>query len=1097
MTDPETPDSISLPALNLGPITYTIGYADQSLLPAQTIHVRSSEMVPISAKIKAQCLTLEGGFRVIVTDRSKVSRPDGVDAVLHVSDKETKWLSHRVREEALQVVETSGLSELARRAQITWQDSVRYVAEKPPGDKQEDMGLRPPQLGALFSVGSHWSLSDAPATIVMPTGTGKTETMLSVVAAHQLANVLVALPSKALRSQTARKFLTFGLLRELNVLDPAVTNPVVGVVMRRPKTEADLQLFKDCNVTLGIPASLVEGTAKPLITQVAEHVTSLIVDEAHHVAANTWRHLRDAFQNRRVLQFTATPYRNDNKLVDGTVIYSYPLGNAQADDYFAPIKFSPIYEPDDELADRAIAECAIQQLRDDIESDRDHLLMARCKGIERAERVHKIYEELASDLNPLLIHSDLTDSDERVERLLAREACIVVCVNMLGEGVDIPALKIAAVHDSHQSLAVLLQFVGRFARKTKDKEKLGEATVVGNIANTNVSSSLERLYSQDSDWNTVLRELSSDAAKEHAEFVEFLENSKIFETGDESDLSSVSPQSLRPTFSTLFYRATRFRPKKFHEGLSDSYSVVKVWINEESNTLYFVTHSNERVKWTRSKEIVSYQWDLFVLHYDEMNQLLYLSSTNKGSNFAGLAKAVGAGNQIFGEVMFRSLGNIGRLVFNNLGVTKHGRRNLSFAMYTGADIKEALGQTETQGSRKSNISGHGWEDGQHITIGCSYKGRTWSKNAGTIPHFNQWAQGVGAKLIDETIDTKAVVANVLIPEWTTRYPDYEVLSLDWPNELLSRAEDRVSLSGGHFELELHQIDLEFEELNDERNHLTFSVVADGGEEPIATFTIHPRGEAGYDVTQLAGPTLTLTVGKLEWLLPDYFKDYPPIIRFVDLSEVDGNILLKAENSGLVPIPEERLVPWQWPYTDITKESIWKGQDKREDSIQWRMATHYVEEDFSVVFDDDGAGEAADLVCLKEEDNHIRLVLVHCKFSGKPEEGKRIKDVVEVASQAVRSARRPGNFTRLMDHIGHRDKTRNLASGRKLFLVGTRAEISRLEKLHRFKQVKTEIIIVQPGVSKSKITEDQSIVLGAAVAFIKQTLGLDMDVICSD
>ena len=929
----------------------------------------------------------------------------------------------------------------------------------------------------------------------MPTGTGKTETMLSVVAAHQLGNVLVAVPGKALRSQTARKFLSFGLLRDLNVLDPAVTNPVVGTVLRRPKSSADLQMFKDCNVIIGIPASLVAGTAKPLIDQVTDHVNTLIVDEAHYVAANTWRHLRDAFQKRRVLQFTATPYRNDNKLVDGSVIYSYPLGAAQKDYYFAPIKFSPIYELDDELADQAIAECAIQQLRKDLKDGNDHLLMARCKGIERAEHIHEIYEELASDLNPILIHSELTDNDERVERLLARSARITVCVNMLGEGVDIPALKVAAVHDSHQSLAVLLQFVGRFARKNKDT--LGEATVVGNIADTNVSASLERLYNQDSDWNTLLREFSSAAAKEHAEFVDFLENSTLFETGDNSDLASVSAQSLRPIFSTLFYKATRFRPQKFHEGLSDSHSVVKVWINEESNTLYFVTHSNERVKWTRSKEIFSQQWDLFVLHYDEMHQLLYVASTNKGSNFAELANAVGAGDQITGETMFRSLGNIGRLVFNNLGVTKHGRRNLSFAMYTGADIKDALGQTETQGSRKSNISGHGWEEGHHITIGCSYKGRAWAKNAGTIPQFNQWAQSVGAKLVDESIDTKAVIANVLIPEWTTCYPDYEVLSLDWPNELLSRAEDRVSVTDDTFELELHQIDLLFDQINSARTLLTFSIIADDRDQAIATYCIQPRGEAGYNITQTAGPSLTLSVGSLEKLLVEFFKDYPPIIRFVDLSEVDGNILLKAENFGPVPIPQERLVPWQWPDTDITKESIWKGQEKREDSIQWRMATHYVDQEFAVVFDDDGAGEAADLVCLKEEDSHIRLVLVHCKFSIKPKEGKRIKDVVEVASQAVRSARRPSNFTRLMDHIGHRDRSRKLVTGRKLFLAGSRSEVSRIEKLHRFKEVKTEIIIVQPGVSKSKLSEDQSIVLGAAVAFIKQTLGLDVDVICSD
>ena len=40
----------------------------------------------------------------------------------------------------------------------------------------------------------------------------------------------------------------------------------------------------------------------------------------------------------------------------------------------------------------------------------------------------------------------------------------MVCVDMLGEGFDLPALKVAAIHDPHKSLGVTLQFVGRFAR---------------------------------------------------------------------------------------------------------------------------------------------------------------------------------------------------------------------------------------------------------------------------------------------------------------------------------------------------------------------------------------------------------------------------------------------------------------------------------------------------------------------------------------------------------------------------------------------------------------------------------------------------------
>lgn len=37
-------------------------------------------------------------------------------------------------------------------------------------------GFRSAQLGAIFAIKSYWTVSNESATIVMPTGTGKTET---------------------------------------------------------------------------------------------------------------------------------------------------------------------------------------------------------------------------------------------------------------------------------------------------------------------------------------------------------------------------------------------------------------------------------------------------------------------------------------------------------------------------------------------------------------------------------------------------------------------------------------------------------------------------------------------------------------------------------------------------------------------------------------------------------------------------------------------------------------------------------------------------------------------------------------------------------
>ncbi len=955
-------------------------------------------------------------------------------------------------------------------------------------------GLRPPQLGALFAVGSHWSVSTQPATVIMPTGTGKTETMLAVLAAHKINRLLVAVPSKALRDQTAEKFKHFGLLKALKVLKDEAQFPVVGIATSRPKSADDLQFFRDCNVVIGTVPSLADGTAKAYLPQVVDCFDALLVDEAHHVGAKTWHGLKEAFKTKRVLQFTATPFRGDGNLVEGSVIYSYPLGAAQKDGYFKPIEFLPIQELDDERADATIADTAISRLREDMLAGYDHILMARCRTKERAERVHKIYEQLAPDLKPLLIHSDIKAADERIEKLRSREGRIVVCVNMLGEGIDIPQLKIAAVHDKHQSLAVLLQFIGRFTRTSG--QNLGDATVVANIADPQISEALEQLYGEDSDWNNLLSEMSSHAAKDHAELVQFLDNSTALDT-DDADMPEISLHSLRPTLSSLFFEAEEFHPKRFFKDLPNKNQFVHGWINEGSNTLFFVTRSTERVKWARAKTVQNTEWDLFILHHDTDHNLLCLASTDKSSNFQDMAKAVGAKDQVSGEQMFKSLGNIGRLVFNNIGVSKHGRKNLSYAMYTGANVKQALSETEKSGSRKSNLSGHGWEHGAQITIGCSYRGRVWSKATGTIPQFVRWAEGVAAKLVDPAIDTKSVLENVLIPAYADNFPAYDVLSFEWPYELISLLEDRVVISDISKSYPLHQTDIRLVDLDRSNSSVRFSIVADD-EQALGTFSMKIEGEAGFKVERVDRAVLKLKIGgSIDKPLSDFFNDYPPLIRFMDLSELDGNVILRAENPTKLTFSPDLLEPWDWSKTDITKESIWKGDVERQNSIQWLTAQHYIQRDFDVVFDDDGAGEAADLVCIKLEKDHIRLCLVHCKFSGGDKAGARVKDVVEVASQAVRSARWPGRFSHLLRHLKNRKSRYKQKWTREHFLKGNLSDLAKFQKAEKFMEVRTSIFVVQPGISKANISDSQTTVLASAAAYLKQTLNIDLGVICSD
>jgi superfamily II DNA or RNA helicase len=91
-------------------------------------------------------------------------------------------------------------------------------------------GLRPPQLGGIYAALSQWTLSNSPKTIVMPTGTGKTETMMGIILSKPNIRPLIVVPSDALREQIFKKFLTLGIFKKFKLLKEEAKQPFVGVL---------------------------------------------------------------------------------------------------------------------------------------------------------------------------------------------------------------------------------------------------------------------------------------------------------------------------------------------------------------------------------------------------------------------------------------------------------------------------------------------------------------------------------------------------------------------------------------------------------------------------------------------------------------------------------------------------------------------------------------------------------------------------------------------------------------------------------------------------------------------------------------------------
>ncbi len=199
-----------------------------------------------------------------------------------------------------------------------------YVEEDPTVNI---IGLRTAQIGAVHAAHAHWSVSSATATVVMPTGTGKTEVMLSLLVSAKVPRLLVIVPTDALRTQLARKFLTLGVLKApgCTLLRTEAMYPIVCTLQHFPKDASEVDDICQRSQVI-VTTSNIAGQCAPSVQErLAYQCPYLFIDEAHHAEAPTWVAFRERFKDQKVLQFTATPFREDGKPLDGEIIYKYPL----------------------------------------------------------------------------------------------------------------------------------------------------------------------------------------------------------------------------------------------------------------------------------------------------------------------------------------------------------------------------------------------------------------------------------------------------------------------------------------------------------------------------------------------------------------------------------------------------------------------------------------------------------------------------------------------------------------------------------------------------------------------------------------------------
>lgn len=983
---------------------------------------------------------------------------------------------------------------LTRRAAIreSWRGRFSLREEQEGGAP----GLRSPQIGAVFGVLSHWKVSSDPATVVMPTGTGKTDTMVALLVEERPECLLVVVPNDALRTQIAEKFEELGVLRRFGLLAADAEYPVVGMLIHKPKSVNEAErFFRACNVvvtTMNI-AGQVEEDVQDAIISGASH---LFVDEAHHLTAATWDAFRARFAatGKPMVQFTATPFRNDRRHVDGKVVFSYPLRKAQEEGYFKPIALRAVEEWDPDAEDEVIARAAVEQLEEDLTNGLHHVVMARAESIDRATKVHAIYRAVAPEYEAVLIHSQLTRMEQRevIRQIRSGEVHIIVSVGMLGEGFDLPELKIAALHEPHKSLAITLQFTGRFTRVRSD---LGDATVVANVADPKVGAALRDLYAEDADWNLLLRERSAEATGRHARRVQFL-------AGFIGPVAALPLQNIFPKMSTVVYKTQckDWDPDRVVAAIGRERFYAEPSINHRVRLAMFVTRDEYRVEWGALGDLRDVVHHLFLLHWDPDQKLLFVHSSDKDSLHNGIARAV-AGDEveiIDGNDVFRCLHDLHQLILLNIGLSNTLGGAIRFSMYAGPDAGNGLADALQRGRMKTNLFGRGYENGQRASIGCSRKGRIWShRKAEDIPEWMDWCGHLGQKLLDTSIDVTTILEHVVRPTIVRDRPALAPIAIEWPEEFYIRDEATTFLTVAGERVPFFEAGLELTS-HDTGGPIRFRVFT---ESRSVDYEMRFRGET-VDFVPVGNAGVDVEMGRRSSTLATWFAEDPPPVRFANNSFLMKNLYFELRLGQQPAYLPSGIESWDWTGTDITKESQWssKSKNRRTESVQAKVIQELLSPThdplFDVVFDDDGAGEAADVVAIAAPPDRLVIHLYHCKFAKSKVAAARVDELYAVCGQAQRSVHWHGRADELLAHLLRRDASRRKGGKATRFERGDATTVRALERRAMTLKPEIRIFVVQPGLSRAASNVDVLELLGATELHLRETYQIPLAVIGS-
>lgn len=227
----------------------------------------------------------------------------------------------------------------------------------------------------------------------------------------------------------------------------------------------------------------------------------IIVDEAHHIAASSYRPALMHFQPRILLGLTATPERMDGERIEpdfgGRITSELRLPDAVERKHLCPFHYHCITDNVDysNIEFRG-GQYDVQQLQkvltgNDLRVDliikaldrylanpRRVRALGFCVSIRHAQFMADCFDRAGLKSIALTTKSSARDRSEAPMRMLRGEIAYIFTVDLYNEGVDIPSIDTVLFLRPTESLTVFLQQLGRGLRHWKQGEREKECLTV-------------------------------------------------------------------------------------------------------------------------------------------------------------------------------------------------------------------------------------------------------------------------------------------------------------------------------------------------------------------------------------------------------------------------------------------------------------------------------------------------------------------------------------------------------------------------------------------------------------------------------------------